>query len=337
MRIMVTGGAGFMGSDFVRYLAKEHPDWEIINFDVLTYAGDLSRLNEIASHPTYHFIKGDITDPEAVDRAMEGVDMVVHFAAETHVDRSIMDASVFVRTNVLGTHILLEAARKHTVKRFHHVSTDEVYGELDLEANEKFNEESPYRPRSPYAASKAASDHLVYAYHTTYGLPVTISHSVNNYGVYHFPEKIIPLFITNALEDKPMPIYGDGLSARDYLYVSDHSRAIHLILTKGRIGEAYCIAGNNKTNGIQVADVILAATNKPATLKRFVKDRPGHDRRYALDASKIERELGFRPQVNFEEGIKRTIDWYRNNVEWWKRVKSGEYQKYYERQYQLTK
>jgi dTDP-glucose 4,6-dehydratase len=325
-KILVTGGAGFIGSNFVLHMLEKHQDIEIINFDTLTYAGNLENLKSVESNPNYKFILGDITDKEQVEKAMEGVDEVVHFAAESHVDRSISGPSVFVQTNVIGTQVLLDVAREKNIKRFHHVSTDEVFGSLDLEdKNAKFNEDTPYDPHSPYSASKAGSDHLVRAYFDTYGLPVTISNCTNNYGPYHFPEKVIPLFITNALKDKPLPIYGEGKAVRDYLFVTDHCSAIEAILEKGTPGETYCIGGDSEKNTIEIADEILKLLGKDQSLKTFVEDRKGHDMRYAMDHSKITRELGWEPSVTFEEGLKRTIDWYKRNEDWWQRIISKEY------------
>lgn len=334
MKLLVTGGAGFIGSNFVRYWLEHHPDDSVINFDALTYAGNLENLVDIAKNPRYSFIKGDITDAGSVEKAIEGVDTVVHFAAESHVDRSISAPAQFIKTNVLGTQVLLDAAMKHDGKRFHHISTDEVFGELPLDSTEKFNEHTPYNPSSPYAASKAASDHLVRAYSRTYGLPVTISNCSNNFGPYHFPEKFIPLAITNIIEHKKVPVYGDGLYVRDWLYVTDHCRAIDLIIRKGKIGESYCIGG--MTNGISNIDVvkkILKILGKDESLIEFVKDRPGHDRRYAIDWSKIKRELGWKPQNDFDTWLEKTVEWFKNNKPWWRRVKSGEYQEYYKKQY----
>lgn len=325
-KILVTGGAGFIGSNFILYMLKKHPDLEIVNLDKLTYAGNLENLKSIENDRRYKLIKGDICDRRVVKKAMDKVDMVVHFAAESHVDRSITGPAVFVQTNVIGTQVLLDVAKDKSIKRFHHISTDEVYGALPLnKPQEKFSENTPYDPRSPYSASKAASDHLVHAYHKTYGLPITISNCTNNYGPYHFPEKVIPLFITNALHNKPLPIYGKGLAVRDYLFVEDHCRAIDLILQKGKIGETYCIGGDSEKNGITVADTILKILDKSARLKRFVQDRLGHDMRYAMDHSKITRELGWKPSVTFEEGIAKTIEWYIDNKKWWQKIISKQY------------
>ncbi len=313
MKILVTGGAGFIGSNFIIYMMKKYPDYEIMNLDKLTYAGNLENLKSVEKNPKYSFIHGDICDKNIVQTAMQGCDIVVHFAAESHVDRSITGPAVFIQTNIVGTEILLETAMGLGVKRFHHISTDEVFGTLSLDnLEEKFNEKTPYSPRSPYSASKASSDHLVRAYIETYNFPATISNCTNNYGPFQFPEKIIPLFITNALEDKKLPIYGEGKYIRDYLYVTDHCEAIDLIIHKGKIGETYCIGGDSEKNGLEIAETILVALNKPQSLKTFVEDRKGHDMRYAIDHSKITKELGWNPSVTFEEGIKKTIEWYKN-------------------------
>ena len=314
MKILVTGGAGFIGSNFIIYMMEKYPDYEIVNLDKLTYAGNLENLKSVENNGKYTFIHGDICDKEMVRGAIAGCDTVVHFAAESHVDRSITEPTVFVQTNVIGTEVLLEIALELSIKRFHHISTDEVFGTLSLEnLKEKFNEKSPYSPHSPYSASKAGADHLVRAFIETYNFPATISNCSNNYGPFQFPEKIIPLFITNAFEEKALPIYGKGKAVRDYLYVTDHCIAIDLILHKGKIGETYCIGGDGERNGIEIADTILDLLDKPKTLKTFVDDRLGHDMRYAIDHSKITQELGWKPSVTFEEGIKKTIDWYKEN------------------------
>lgn len=324
-KILVTGGAGFIGSNFILYMLAKHKDLEVVNLDKLTYAGNLENLKSVEKDPRYSFIHGDICDQDTLDKAMNGVDTVVHFAAESHVDRSISGPDEFVKTNVLGAQVLLEAARKFGVKRFHHVSTDEVFGSLKLGSRDKFNEQTPYDPRSPYSASKAGSDHLVRAYFHTYGLPITISNCTNNYGPYHFPEKVIPLFITNALKDKPLPIYGEGKAVRDYLFVTDHCRAIDMILEKGKSGETYCIGGDCEKNTIELADAILKILGKSSDLKKSVEDRKGHDMRYAMDHAKISSELGWQPEVEFEDGLAQTIDWFRNNESWWTKILSGEY------------
>ena len=302
-------------------MMNRYSNYEIVNLDKLTYAGNLENLKSIEGDPRYTFIKGDICDRKTVEGAMKGCDAVVHFAAESHVDRSITGPAVFIQTNVIGTEILLEVAKELNIKRFHHVSTDEVFGTLPLDnKEEKFNENTPYNPRSPYSASKAGSDHLVRAYIETYKFPATISNCTNNYGPYQFPEKIIPLFITNAFNNKPLPIYGRGKAVRDYLYVTDHCVAIDLILHKGKVGETYCIGGDSERNGVEIADTILNLLEKPETLKTFVEDRKGHDMRYAMDHSKITDELGWKPSVNFEEGIKKTIEWYKTNEAWWQKI-----------------
>ncbi|MGG1553512.1 dTDP-glucose 4,6-dehydratase [Paenibacillus ferrarius] len=332
MKILVTGGAGFIGSNFVHYMLERYPGYEIINLDALTYAGNLENLAAIQNNPKYTFVKGDITNAELVNGLLEqGIEAVVHFAAESHVDRSILEPDIFVKTNVLGTQVLLEAARKYGVKKFVHVSTDEVYGSLGDTG--LFTEETPLAPNSPYSASKAGSDLLVRAYYETFGLPVNITRCSNNYGPYQFPEKLIPLIIANALNDKPLPVYGDGLNVRDWLYVEDHCSAIDLVLHNGVDGEVYNIGGNNERTNIHIVKTILAQLGKPESLIQFVKDRPGHDRRYGIDASKITRELGWRPKHNFETGIEATIRWYLDNQDWWKRIQSGEYQAYFQEQY----
>jgi dTDP-glucose 4,6-dehydratase len=337
MKLLVTGGAGFIGSNFIRYMLEKYPastagrpDYKIINFDALTYAGNLENLKDVENNPNYKFIKGDIRDKNAVDKTFkeEGIDLIVHFAAESHVDRSILDPESFLTTNILGTNNLLKAAKENGKIRFHHISTDEVFGSL-VPSGEPFNETTPYDPRSPYSASKAASDHLVRAYFHTFGLPITISNCSNNYGPYMFPEKLMPLFITNLLENKKIPLYGDGLNIRDWLYVEDHCSAIDIIIHKGKIGETYCIGGNSERTNKEIAYEILKIMSKGEEMIEFVKDRPGHDKRYAIDCSKIKKELGWEPKVTFEEGIKLIVAWYENNDKWWKKVKSEEYHKYY--------
>ncbi len=331
MRLLITGGAGFIGSNFVHYILHEHPEDEVVILDALTYAGNLENLKEAERNAHYRFVKGDITDAAAVDILVAECDAVVHFAAESHVDRSIVGPEAFVRTNVLGTFTLLEAARKHG-KRFHHVSTDEVFGALES-SDPAFDESTSYDPRSPYSASKAASDHLVRAYHHTYGLPVTISNCSNNYGPYHFPEKLIPLAITNLLEGKKVPIYGDGRQVRDWLYVEDHCRAIDLILRQGKIGETYCVGGNSERENGWIVKQILALLGQDESMFEYVQDRPGHDRRYAINFTKLHTELSWEPSVTLEEGLAKTVAWFKANEAWWKRVKSGEYQEYYKKQY----
>ncbi|MEK9181593.1 MAG: dTDP-glucose 4,6-dehydratase [Patescibacteria group bacterium] len=329
MKILVTGGAGFIGSNFILYIIEKYPDYEIVNLDKLTYAGNLENLRSVEKNPNYTFIHGDICDREIVKKAMTGCDTVVHFAAESHVDRSISGPAVFIQTNVIGTEILLEVAQEFQIKRFHHISTDEVFGTLSLNnLKEKFTETTPYSPRSPYSASKAGSDHLVRAFIETYNFPATISNCTNNYGPFQFPEKIIPLFITNAFKNKPLPIYGKGKAIRDYLYVIDHCVALDLIIHKGKLGETYCIGGDSEKNGLEIADTILNLLDKPKSLQTFVEDRKGHDMRYAMDHSKITRELGWNPSVSFEEGIQKTIEWYKKNEPWWQKIISKEYLDY---------
>lgn len=331
--ILVTGGAGFIGSNFVRYMLDRHHDLLIVNFDKLTYAGNLENLSDVAGNPHYRFVKGDICDRAAVENVFSeyACDVVVHFAAESHVDRSILGPAVFVETNVLGTQVLLDVAQAHGVEKFLHVSTDEVYGSLG--ATGKFNEETPLHPNSPYSATKAGSDLLALAAHHTFSLPVLVTRCSNNYGPYQFPEKLIPLMIANALNGKPLPVYGDGLNIRDWLYVEDHCSAIDAVLREGKVGEVYNIGGNNEWKNIDIVKRVLAELGKPESLISFVRDRPGHDRRYAMDASKIERELGWKPALNFEEGLSRTIAWYKDHRTWWTRVMTGEYREYYKRQY----
>lgn len=334
MKLLVTGGAGFIGANFILYWMKTHPSDFIVNFDALTYAGNLENLKEVEKNPNYKFIKGDIIDEVAVENAMQGVDVVVHFAAESHVDRSITGPAVFVRTNVLGTQVLLDAAVKMKIARFHHVSTDEVFGSLSLANDLKFSEVTPYDPRSPYSASKAGSDHLVRAYYHTYGLPITITNCSNNYGPFHYPEKLIPLAITNILEDKKVPVYGDGLYIRDWLYVEDHCRAIEVVLLKGKIGETYCIGGMfQDIPNIDIVKKILNIMGKNESFIEYVKDRPGHDRRYAINWSKIQRELGWQPLHDLDTYLAQTVEWYKTHNEWWQHVKSGAYKMYYHSQY----
>jgi len=333
-KLLVTGGAGFIGSNFTLYWVNKYPEDTVVVFDKLTYAGNLENLSSIEKKPNYVFIQGDITNPEMVDNAMEGIDTVVHFAAESHVDRSIKEPAAFVETNVVGTQVLLDAALKHEVKRFHHVSTDEVFGALALDSTEKFNENTRYNPHSPYSASKAGSDHLVRAYFDTYALPITITNCANNYGPYHFPEKLIPLAITNILEGKKVPVYGDGLYVRDWLYVEDHVRAIDMVLKNGKVGETYCVGSMTQdVNNLEVVKKILHIMGKGEEEIEFVKDRAGHDRRYAIDWSKIHSELGWQPENDFDTWLAKTVDWYKENEKWWKDIKSGEYKDYYESHY----
>lgn len=312
--ILITGGSGFIGSNFVRYMLKKYADYKIINFDLLTYAGNPDNLSDVAGNPNYIFIQGDIADKDAVKQVMAGVDHVVHFAAESHVDRSIEGPEIFIRTNVLGTQVLLEYANAVGVKRFVHVSTDEVYGSLGPTGY--FTENTPLAPNSPYSASKAGSDLLVRAYHETFGFPSIITRCSNNYGPYQYPEKLIPLMISNALEDKPLPVYGDGMNVRDWLFVEDHCSAIDLVLHEGKVGEVYNIGGNNEWHNIDIVKLILKRLGKPERLIEFVKDRLGHDRRYAIDATKMREILGWIPETSFEDGIIQTVDWYVNNMAW---------------------
>ncbi len=334
MKVLVTGGAGFIGSNFILYWLKNHPDDQVVNFDKLTYAGNLENLKEIDKNPNYSFVKGDICNPDEVSKAIEGSEVVVHFAAESHVDRSILEPSEFLMTNVIGTQVLLDAALKNDVKRFHHISTDEVFGHLEIGEDRKFNEETKYDPRSPYSASKAGSDHIVRAYSKTFGLPVSITNCSNNFGPFQFPEKVIPLAITNLMEGKKIPIYGDGLYVRDWLYVEDHCRAIDLVLSEGKEGETYCVGGSTEDiSNLDVAKKIIKLLGKSEDDIEFVKDRPGHDRRYAVDWTKIKNDMGWEPKHSFDEWLSQTVDWYKENEEWWKKVKTGEYKKFYELQY----
>lgn len=332
LKLLVTGGAGFIGSNFIRYFLKTHPDCGLLNLDKLTYAGNLDNLSEVESHPNYRFVKGDICDAELVESLLDQqVDAAVHFAAESHVDRSIADAREFIRTNVQGTYTLLEAARRKRLPRFLHVSTDEVYGSLPPE--EKAHEQAPLRPNSPYAASKAASDLLVRSFWQTYKFPAIITRSSNNYGPCQFPEKLIPLMITNALEGKKLPVYGDGLNERDWVHVEDHCRALDRVLHAGGIGETYNIGSGEPVTNLDIVRRLLRILNQPEDLMEFVLDRPGHDRRYALDTSKIRQELGWEPSISLEAGLARTVEWYRAHPDWVKKTKSGEYRAYYEKFY----
>ena len=334
MKILVTGAAGFIGSNFVFHMLRAHPDYDIVGLDSLTYAGNLETLAPVMDNEHFKFVKIDITDAESIDKlfAEEKFDKVVNFAAESHVDRSIEDPGLFLRTNIIGTQVLMDASIKYGVKRFHQVGTDEVYGDLPLDRPDLFFVETmPLTASSPYSASKASADLLVMAYHRTYGLPVTISRCSNNYGPYQFPEKLIPLMIANAMADKPLPVYGEGLNVRDWLYVEDHCRAIDLILENGRVGEVYNIGGHNEKANIDVVKIILAQLGKPESLITFVTDRKGHDQRYAIDPTKIHNELGWLPETKFEDGIRKTIQWYLDNEAWWKNIVSGEYQQYYEK------
>lgn len=336
MKILVTGGAGFIGGNFVHHMVEKYPDYEIVNLDLLTYAGNLETLKPVEDKPNYKFVKGDIADESFMMDLFEkeGFDIVVNFAAETHVDRSIVDPGIFVHSNVMGVRVLLDASRKYGVKRYHQVSTDEVYGDLPLDRPDLFfTEETPLHTSSPYSASKASADLFVLAYHRTFGLPVTISRCSNNYGPYHFPEKLIPLIISRALADEELPVYGKGENIRDWLHVSDHCKAIDLIIHNGKVGEVYNVGGHNEKTNLEVVKTILKALDKPESLIRFVTDRPGHDMRYAIDPAKLEKELGWKPEYTFETGIKQTIDWYLNHREWWEHILSGEYAGYFDSMY----
>jgi len=329
--MLVTGGCGFIGSNFIRYMVANY-DFKVINVDKLTYAGNLENVADISENSNYEFVKGDIADTSLIESlASRGIDVIVNFAAESHVDRSIEDSRIFIETNVLGTQVLLEAARKYGVSRFVQISTDEVYGSLGPQGS--FTETSPLTPNSPYSASKAAADLLARAYHKTYGMDTVITRCSNNYGPYQFPEKLIPLMISNALEEKPLPVYGDGMNVRDWIYVEDHCRAIDVIIQRARSGEVYNIGASNELPNIGIVKMILKRLKKPESLITFVEDRPGHDRRYAIDSTKLRNELGWDVTYVFEDGIDRTIRWYVENRGWWGKIKSGEYLRYYERMY----
>ena len=336
MTIIVTGGAGFIGSNFIYFQLKNHPEDRIVCLDSLTYAGNMATLDEAMKHANFRFVKADITDRAAVEKLFEEEhpDILVNFAAESHVDRSVEDPGLFLRTNILGTQTLMDACRKYGIKRYHQVSTDEVYGDLPLDRPDLFfTEETPIHTSSPYSASKASADLLVMAYHRTFGLPATISRCSNNYGPYQFPEKLIPLMIANALADKPLPVYGTGENVRDWLYVEDHCKAIDLIIHNGRVGEVYNIGGHNEMKNIDIVKIICRELGKPESLITYVADRKGHDMRYAIDPTKIHNELGWLPETKFEDGIKKTIQWYLDNKDWWEEIISGEYQNYYEKMY----
>ena len=336
MTIIVTGGAGFIGSNFVFHMLQAHPDYRIVCLDKLTYAGNLSTLEPVLQQDNFRFVKADICDRQAVDELFqeEKPDIVVNFAAESHVDRSIENPGIFLETNIMGTAVLMDACRKYGIRRYHQVSTDEVYGDLPLDRPDLFfTEETPLHTSSPYSSSKASADLLVMAYYRTYGLPVTISRCSNNYGPYHFPEKLIPLMIANALADKPLPVYGNGENVRDWLYVEDHCRAIDLIIHNGKVGEVYNVGGHNEKRNIDIVRIICQELGKPESLIVHVEDRKGHDRRYAIDPAKIHRELGWLPETKFEDGIKKTIKWYLEHKRWWQDIINGEYQEYYAKMY----
>jgi dTDP-glucose 4,6-dehydratase len=331
MKIFVTGGAGFIGSNFIRHVLEQRADRAIVNYDKLTYAGNLANLHSIDDNPRYTFVRGDICDAGAVEGSLHGCDAIVHFAAESHVDRSIYEPGAAIETNVKGTFVVLQVARKLSIPRFIHISTDEVYG--DLPAGAFANEDSPLHPSSPYSASKAASDLLVRSYVRTYNFPALITRSSNNYGPYQFPEKFLPLLITNALNDKPLPIYGDGKQQRDWLHVEDNCRGVLAVLERGQLGEVYNIGGLDVVENLDIARRLLRAMSKPETLLTYVKDRPGHDRRYALDCSKMAKQLGWKPSIPLDDGLRQTIDWYRSNSDWIAQIRAGEYQSYYEKYY----
>lgn len=335
-KMLVTGGAGFIGGNFVQFMVNKYADYDIYNLDSLTYAGDLTKHREIESKPNYHFVKADIADRKSIMSLFERVkfDYVVHFAAESHVDRSITNPEIFVLTNVLGTQVLLDAAKEYNITKFVHVSTDEVYGELDFDPTTFFTEETPLQPNSPYSASKASSDLLVRAYYETFQLPVNITRCSNNYGPYHFPEKLIPLTISRVVNDQKVPVYGDGKNIRDWLHVIDHCAAIDLVLHKGENGEVYNVGGHNERTNLEVVKAIINTLGKSEDLIEFVEDRLGHDKRYAIDPTKLEK-LGWKPTYNFESGIDQTIQWYLDNKEWWEKIISGEYHSYFDKQYRI--
>jgi len=328
-RLLVTGGAGFIGSNFARYMLREHPDYQVVVLDKLTYAGNLANLADVQDNPNYRFVQGDICDQQLVDGLVAEVDAIVNFAAETHVDRSILDAGSFIQTDVHGTFVLLEAARRHGIERFLQVSTDEVYGDIPTGSS---REGDPHCPRSPYSASKAGGEMMVQAYHTTYGLPVLITRGSNTYGPYQYPEKLIPVLVTNALDNIELPIYGDGMQVRDWLYVLDHCSGIDAVLHRGEVGEAYNLGGGNERANLEIVGKVLDLLEKPRSLIKFVKDRPGHDRRYSLDCTKI-RTLGWKPARDFEQGLAETVEWYVSQEAWWRPLKSGEYWEYYKQNY----
>ena len=333
MTILVTGGCGFIGSNFVKYMLDVHQDYNVVNLDKLTYAGNPENLEEITNNPHYQFVRGDICNRADVESCIRDskVDIIINFAAESHVDRSIMGPAIFIETNVSGTNVLLDIAKEYKVERFIQISTDEVYGSLATTG--KFTESTHLHPNSPYSASKASADLIALAYYHTFGLPVVITRCSNNYGPYQFPEKLIPLMIANAIDNKPLPVYGDGLNVRDWLFVKDHCAAIDVVMQRGKVGEVYNIGGNNEWKNIDIVRLLLKNLEKPESLIKFVKDRLGHDRRYAIDASKIEREFGWKPNMTFEEGLKTTIEWYLKHESWWRRIISGEYKHYYQKMY----
>ncbi|NOZ62000.1 MAG: dTDP-glucose 4,6-dehydratase [Calditrichaeota bacterium] len=330
-KFLVTGGAGFIGSNFIHYLFEKYPDAEVVNLDKLTYAGNLENLKDIENNPRYRFVKGDICDAKIVDPLIEEADLVVNFAAESHVDRSIGAPDDFIKTDIYGTFVLLEAARKYGVKKFIQISTDEVYGSID---DGSFKETDALMPSSPYSASKAGADRLAYSYFVTYKVPVIITRCSNNYGPYQYPEKLIPLFVTNAIEDKKLPIYGDGKNVRDWIYVMDHCDAIDFVMSNGKDGEVYNIGAGNERNNLEITEIILSTLDKPKELMTFVKDRPGHDRRYSVDCSKL-HAVGWKPKHSFQEAMKLSIEWYKNNRPWWEKIKSGKYLEYYKKHYQI--
>jgi len=331
MKLLITGGLGFIGSNFIRYMMNKYPEYKIVNLDKMTYAGNPENLRDIEKDPYYKFVRGCVTDENLVNELVSGEkpDAIIHFAAESHVDRSIHGSLDFVQTNVMGTRVMLDAAKQYKIERFIYISTDEVYGDIEVGS---FKEEDPFRPNSPYSASKAAGDLLARAYFKTFKLPVLITRSSNNYGPYQYPEKLIPLFITNLLENKKVPLYGDGLNVRDWLYVLDNCTGIDMILHRGKDGEAYNIGGDNEKTNREITDIVLRELGKDESWIEYVKDRPGHDRRYSLDSTKI-KKIGWEPKYDFETAIREKIDWYRNNVDWWKKIKSGEYLEFYNKQY----
>jgi len=333
MKYFVTGGAGFIGSNFIHYILRTHPEAQVVNYDLLTYAGNLENLKAVQDDPRYTFVRGDITDLDTVIQAMEGCDVVVNFAAESHNDRAVLDPGIFVKTNVMGTQILLEAAHRLKIPRFHHISTCEVFGDLALDEDRMFSEDDPHMPKTPYNASKAAANHVVMAYLHTYKLPVTISHCANNYGPYQFPEKLIPLFTTNAMEDISLPLFKSSQNRREWIHVDDHCAGVDLVVRKGAIGESYNIGTRVEKSVEQITDKILEILGKPHTLKTYVPDRLQHDRRYLLDPSKIMEELGWVPRIPYDDGMAETIKWYQDNEDWWRRCKSGDYASYYENYY----